>query len=82
MADHNDELLPETTEGFKVGEKKTLDEYHQMGKLPTLSMLGAAKVQNIARQHPLFLLSSPTIIWSAVPGLNLAIRARNGHHPI
>jgi hypothetical protein len=28
----NDELLPEQTEGFKVGEKKTIDEYHQMGK--------------------------------------------------
>lgn len=27
----NDELLPEQTEGFKVGEKKTIDEYHQMG---------------------------------------------------
>ncbi|KAG0646277.1 Rho GDP-dissociation inhibitor [Hyphodiscus hymeniophilus] len=26
----NDELLPEQTEGFKVGEKKTIDEYHQM----------------------------------------------------
>jgi hypothetical protein len=28
---NNDELLPEKTEGFKVGEKKTIDEYHQMG---------------------------------------------------
>jgi len=27
---NNDELLPEQTEGFKVGEKKTIDEYHQM----------------------------------------------------
>lgn len=26
----NEELLPEQTEGFKVGEKKTIDEYHQM----------------------------------------------------
>jgi len=26
----NDDLLPEQTEGFKVGEKKTLDEYHKM----------------------------------------------------
>jgi hypothetical protein len=32
MASHNnDELLPEQTQGFKVGEKKTIDEYHQMG---------------------------------------------------
>jgi len=29
MADEND-LLPDQTEGFKVGEKKTLDEYHKM----------------------------------------------------
>ena len=28
---NNDELLPEQTDGFKVGEKKTIDEYHQMG---------------------------------------------------
>jgi hypothetical protein len=29
----NEELLPEQTEGFKVGEKKTIDEYHKMGML-------------------------------------------------
>lgn len=28
---HDDELTAEQTEGFKVGEKKTLDEYHQLG---------------------------------------------------
>ncbi|KAF2708839.1 E set domain-containing protein [Pleomassaria siparia CBS 279.74] len=27
---HDDELTAEQTEGFKVGEKKTLDEYHQL----------------------------------------------------
>jgi len=33
MADHHeDDLKPDQTEGFKVGEKKTLDEYHQLGK--------------------------------------------------
>lgn len=32
MADNNnEELLPDATEGFKVGEKKTLDEYAKMG---------------------------------------------------
>jgi len=31
MADHHeDDLKPDQTEGFKVGEKKTLDEYHQL----------------------------------------------------
>ena len=28
---HDDDLTPEQTQGFKVGEKKTLDEYHQLG---------------------------------------------------
>ena len=33
MADHHeDELKPEQTAGFKVGEKKTLDEYTQLGE--------------------------------------------------
>jgi len=27
---NNDDLLPEQTEGYKVGEKKTIDEYHKM----------------------------------------------------
>lgn len=30
MADHDD-LHAEPTEGFKVGEKKTIDEYQQLG---------------------------------------------------
>jgi len=28
----DDELKPEETEGFKVGEKKTIEEYHKLGK--------------------------------------------------
>lgn len=33
MASHNeDELAPSTTEGFKLGEKKTVDEYAKLGK--------------------------------------------------
>lgn len=31
-AAHHDELLPEQTEGFKVGEKKTMGEYAELGK--------------------------------------------------
>jgi len=31
MADHQDDLRPEQTEGFKVGEKKTIDEYQNLG---------------------------------------------------
>jgi Rho GDP-dissociation inhibitor len=29
---HEEELTPEQTAGFKVGEKKTLDEYKQLGR--------------------------------------------------
>ena len=33
MASHpEDELAAEQTEGFRVGEKKTIDEYQQLGK--------------------------------------------------
>jgi Rho GDP-dissociation inhibitor len=33
MADHHDdELRPEATAGFKVGEQKTIDEYQKLGK--------------------------------------------------
>lgn len=30
-ANNDQDLLPEQTEGFKVGEKKTMDEYHKLG---------------------------------------------------
>lgn len=37
MASSQDnDLIPEQTEGFKVGEKKTIDEYKQMGMYSTL----------------------------------------------
>jgi hypothetical protein len=34
MAEHikDEELAVEHTEGFKVGEKKTIDEYQKLGK--------------------------------------------------
>jgi len=32
--DHDDDLTAERTEGFKVGEKKTMEEYHQLGAWP------------------------------------------------
>ena len=32
MADHDDDLAPSKTAGFKVGEKKTVEEYRQLGK--------------------------------------------------
>jgi hypothetical protein len=35
----DEDLLPEQTEGFKVGEKKTIDEYHKLGMLYLLSIV-------------------------------------------
>lgn len=35
----DEDLLPEQTEGFKVGEKKTIDEYHKLGMWYLLSKL-------------------------------------------
>lgn len=33
MADHHeDDLVASKTEGFKVGEKKTIEEYQELGK--------------------------------------------------
>jgi hypothetical protein len=28
----NEDLVPEQTEGFRVGEKKTIDEYQKLGE--------------------------------------------------
>jgi Rho GDP-dissociation inhibitor len=36
--DGDNDLLPEQTEGYKVGEKKTMDEYEKMGE-PSPSIL-------------------------------------------
>ena len=40
MADkpHEDELAVDKTEGFKLGEKKTIDEYQQLGMIQQLSL--------------------------------------------
>lgn len=35
----DDELAPEQTEGFKVGEQKTIDEYTQLGIGPVRLVL-------------------------------------------
>jgi Rho GDP-dissociation inhibitor len=32
MADHEDDLAASKTEGFKLGEKKTIEEYAELGK--------------------------------------------------
>jgi Rho GDP-dissociation inhibitor len=31
-AGHDDDLKPDETAGFKVGEKKTIDEYQKLGE--------------------------------------------------
>lgn len=32
MSDHHEDLAATKTEGFKVGEKKTMEEYQELGK--------------------------------------------------
>lgn len=32
IAHHGEDLEPEQTEGFKVGESKTIDEYQKLGR--------------------------------------------------
>jgi hypothetical protein len=36
---HDDDLAAQKTEGFKVGEKKTLQEYQELGKWCALDTL-------------------------------------------
>jgi len=36
---NDEELTPEQTEGFKVGEKKTIDEYQKLGKVVILHLI-------------------------------------------
>jgi hypothetical protein len=53
MTEHDD-LHPEPTEGFKVGEKKTIDEYQQLGAChppPHLPSLRRA-LRSFSRQGP------------------------------
>lgn len=33
--DHDEDLAASTTEGYKVGEKKTIEEYTQLGAVPS-----------------------------------------------
>ena len=39
MASHDDDLVASKTEGFKVGEKKTVEEYAKLGKFAQYSMV-------------------------------------------
>lgn len=53
--DDDHELVPEQTEGFKVGEKKTIDEYQQLGKFffTHLNRLRAFVLPIIVGRHAL-----------------------------
>lgn len=48
MADHEDELAANKTAGFNVGEKKTLEEYKQLGKIYITSSFIVGKVGSCA----------------------------------
>lgn len=55
MSDAHDDLEPERTEGFKVGQKKTIDEYQQLGQSSRLYNSNAAKdkaTMHIIPAHP------------------------------
>ncbi|KAI6247495.1 Rho GDP-dissociation inhibitor [Erysiphe necator] len=58
MASSNidNELLPEQTEGFKVGEKKTIDEYQKLEKIPHGGHWDFAEEFNIIAQPRLLLV--------------------------
>jgi hypothetical protein len=39
MTEHDDDLVASKTEGFKVGEKKTIEEYTKLGMLRLYALL-------------------------------------------
>ena len=43
-----DDLAPEQTEGFKVGEKKTVEEYTKLGERRTHLVVNLLWLQRIA----------------------------------
>lgn len=45
MADNHDDLHAEQTEGFKVGEKKTLDEYQNLGMWTQIGLSAPSLLQ-------------------------------------
>ncbi|KAG9659657.1 hypothetical protein KCU76_g19704, partial [Aureobasidium melanogenum] len=58
---HDDELRPETTAGFKVGEKKTLEEYQQLGVLSKYSG-GRDRDSKIPRKQSYIRTSTPNAL--------------------
>lgn len=62
MTDHQDELAAEKTEGFKVGEKKTLQEYQELGML-SLPFLPANGIWHL---YLIYHSSSPPFHYSNV----------------
>ena len=48
MASKEDDLQPEQTDGFKVGEKKTVEEYAKLGKAVVQSTVCMAHISQNA----------------------------------
>ena len=62
MASHDDDLVASKTEGFKVGEKKTVEEYAKLGR---------------SAQHPIVLsYVSPMFYEPKAASQNVAIKPR------
>jgi len=57
---NDDELKPEETEGFKVGEKKTIEEYHKLGKCQSTTFF-----LHLTLSSTVFVsFNLPALIWS------------------
>ena len=49
----DDDLAPSKTEGFKVGEKKTIDEYKNLGRTNSIPMsLRRQSFQELGLERP------------------------------
>ena len=49
-----DDLQASTTEGFKVGEKKTVEEYAKLGQCMKLKFSNDKTIHPLSYPHPLY----------------------------
>jgi hypothetical protein len=61
---HDDDLAAQKTEGFKVGEKKTLQEYQELGKLCAFDSLIALLDRS---PSPLLTFNGRSTVYNGTP---------------
>jgi hypothetical protein len=61
---NDDELKPEETEGFKVGEKKTIEEYHKLGKCQSTTFFLHLTLSSTVFVSLGGVFNLPALIWS------------------